>query len=271
MIFNKKILLYLSLLSGILLSLAWPQNGFAPLLFLAWIPLLIVEDYFYVNRKEVKAKRLFGLSYLTFLTWNVFTTWWVWNAAAPGSIFAFACNSLFMAAVFMLFHFTRSRTGNIIGYISLPVYWIAFEYIHLHWELSWPWLTLGNGFASYYKWIQWYEYTGILGGSLWILMVNILLFKIFFQHNPQTLNGKASSPSRVKPRDRKPQTITAVLIILVPVVYSLLRYNNYKEVSHPVNISIVQPNIDPYNEKFSGMSAHDQLLKLLRLASSVTD
>jgi apolipoprotein N-acyltransferase len=256
MISKKYFNLFLSVLSGILLSLAWPEKGFAPLLFIAWIPLLIVEDYFYTNQNKVKTKKLFGLSYFSFLIWNVLTTWWVWNATAPGSVAAFVCNSLFMTVVFMLFHFTRSKTGNVIGYISLPLYWIAFEYIHLQWELSWPWLTLGNGFASYYKWVQWYEYTGVLGGSLWILIVNILLFILFFQRQPSNF---------------KFQNIVTALIIILPVIFSLNRYNEYKENSHPVNISIVQPNIDPYNEKFSGMSEHDQLIKLLRLSSTVTD
>jgi apolipoprotein N-acyltransferase len=253
---NKKYIhLLLTFISGAFLSLAWPQKGFAPLLFIAWIPLLIVEDYFYSNQKIVKTKNLFKLSYLTFLIWNVLTTWWVWNATPVGSIAAFVCNSLFMALVFMLFHFTRCKTGNITGYVSLPVYWISFEYIHLQWELSWPWLTLGNGFASYYKWIQWYEYTGILGGSLWILAVNILLFNSF----------------KKKFTIYNLQFTIALLLIIFPISYSLIRYGNYKETSYPINISIVQPNIDPYNEKFSGMSAHDQLLKILRLASGVTD
>ncbi|MEO5570358.1 MAG: apolipoprotein N-acyltransferase [Bacteroidia bacterium] len=255
MVFKKYSGLFLSLLSGVLLFLAWPQNGFAPLLFISWIPLLIVEDYFYKERK-IKSKKLFGLSYLVFLTWNVLTTWWVWNATDIGSITAFVCNALFMTLVFMLFHFTRCKTGNVIGYISLPVYWISFEYIHLQWDLSWPWLTLGNGFASYYKWVQWYEYTGILGGSLWVLVVNILLFKIFFQS---------------KAFNFKLQAIFTVAIVIFPIIFSLIRYNSYKETSHPVNIAIVQPNIDPYNEKFSGLTSHDQLIKLLQLSSTVTD
>jgi len=256
MFFKKYTFLFLSLLSGVLLFLAWPQKGFAPLLFISWIPLLVIENDFYSNRESTKSKTLFGLSYFTFLTWNVLATWWIWNATDIGSIAAFICNSLFMALVFMLFHFTRCKTGNLIGYISLPVYWISFEYIHLQWDLSWPWLTLGNGFASYYKWIQWYEYTGILGGSLWILAVNILLFKLFF--HPHTSNFKF-------------QTIFTSLLIILPVIFSLLRYNTYEEKTLPINIAIVQPNIDPYNEKFSGLSSHDQLTKLLRLASTVTD
>ncbi|MFZ8278374.1 hypothetical protein ACO1KY_14670, partial [Staphylococcus aureus] len=43
------------------------------------------------------------------------------------------------------------------------------------WELSWPWLTLGNVFANNTHFIQWYSYTGVAGGSLFILLENILL------------------------------------------------------------------------------------------------
>ena len=54
---------------------------------------------------------------------------------------------------------------------------MCFEYIHLQdWGLSWPWLTLGNAFATHPQWVQWYEFTGTSGGSLWIMLVNILLF-----------------------------------------------------------------------------------------------
>ena len=41
---NKIQNLSLALLSGILLSLAWPAAGFAPLLFVGFIPLLIAEE-----------------------------------------------------------------------------------------------------------------------------------------------------------------------------------------------------------------------------------
>ena len=29
-------------------------------------------------------------------------------------------------------------------------------------------LTLGNAFAGHPEWVQWYEYTGTSGGTLWI-------------------------------------------------------------------------------------------------------
>ena len=50
------------------------------------------------------------------------------------------------------------------------------EYFHLNWQFSWPWLTLGNVFSTVTEFVQWYEYTGVLGGTLWILSINILIF-----------------------------------------------------------------------------------------------
>jgi apolipoprotein N-acyltransferase len=184
----------------------------------------------------------------------------VYNASAFGAGSAIICNSLFMTLVFLLFHFTRYKAGNILGYISLPVYWIAFEHLHMHWDLSWPWLTLGNGFAAYYKWIQWYEFTGVFGGSLWILVINILLFGF--------LSSFVQS-SKFKVQSLKFKAVLALLI--VPIVISLIQYDCYVEKGNAIKVAVVQPNIDPYNEKFSGMNSKEQLTKLLRLSATVVD
>jgi apolipoprotein N-acyltransferase len=60
-------------------------------------------------------------------------------------------------------------------YWVLAVFFIAFEYFHFDWDLSWPWLTLGNVFASNHGMAQFYEFTGVLGGSLWSWLANIIL------------------------------------------------------------------------------------------------
>ena len=40
------------------------------------------------------------------------------------------------------------------------------------------WLNLGNVFSEDVQWIQWYEFTGSFGGSLWILIINIGLYEV---------------------------------------------------------------------------------------------
>tara|TARA_B110000008_G_scaffold98681_1_gene101444 strand:- start:128 stop:421 length:294 start_codon:yes stop_codon:yes gene_type:complete len=81
-----------------------------------------------------------------------------------------------MSTAFWLFHKVKSATTNRLGYLSFIVLWISIEYLHLNWDLSWPWLTLGNAFANVPDVVQWYEFTGFLGGSLWVLFINVLLF-----------------------------------------------------------------------------------------------
>lgn len=256
-------LLISAFVSGILLTFAWPAAGFAPLLFIALVPLLFIEDVILKNSSTVRSIVVFRYSYVTFFTFNLLTTWWVKYASLFGAVAAILFNAIFMALVFQLFHITRKKLGskyNGWGYASLVFFWVAFEYLHMDWDLSWPWLTLGNGFAGWPLLIQWYEFTGVLGGTIWILVMNILIYK--------TLSGKLLHSAQT--RNIKPLKIVMVLIV-VPVMYSVIRYYTYSENSDPVNVAVIQPNIDPYNEKFSGMSSEAQLQRIVSLAASVTD
>ena len=163
---------------------AWPVSSLTFLIFIAWIPLLWLES-------TVKSrKKFFGLTYIAMFIWNVATTWWIWNASAPGALSAFFANSLIMCLPWLGFKIAKKRLGEKIGYVSLIAFWMCFEYIHLQdWGLSWPWLTLGNAFATHPEWVQWYEYTGTSGGTLWIMLVNILLF-LHLKNNFNREDGK---------------------------------------------------------------------------------
>lgn len=167
---KRKYLLIISILGGLLLSLAWPEKGFAPLLFIGIVPFLFIEDHILKNKINFGRISVFLFVYPGFLAWNILTTWWIWNSTITGAILAWVLNSLLMSLTFQLFHFTRRNVPYGQSIITLVFFWLGFEYFHHNWEGTWPWLSLGNGFASWYKWIQWYEFTGIFGGTLWILL-----------------------------------------------------------------------------------------------------
>jgi len=135
----------------------------------------------------------------------------------------------------------------------LVVIWLGFEYFHHHWELTWPWLTLGNGFANQVSWIQWYESTGVMGGSLWILIVNVLIFQIL----NNTFTG-------MEFKKNLRWVLALTLVLLVPISLSKIIYLSYVEKGNPIEVLIVQPNIDPYLEKYD-LPHEDQLNKLLSL------
>ncbi len=217
-----------------------------------FVPLLINEHYFFLNKKKFKNIHIFFHVYLSFFIWNALSTWWILNATIIGALLAIILNSLFQAIVFWIAHIVKRNTSTKLGFIALIVFWLSFEYIHLNWELSWPWLTLGNGLSEQVAFIQWYEYTGVLGGSLWVLLISTMLSSINIQW--------------IIDAYVKRKLIFAFLFItFFPILFSLYRYHSYAMQGNPLKVAVIQPNIDPYNDKFSGMTEHQQLERFFYL------
>ncbi|MBS1761149.1 MAG: apolipoprotein N-acyltransferase [Bacteroidetes bacterium] len=225
--------LSLAITSGLLLWVAWPVSPLTSLIFVAFVPLLWIES-------SIKNRKIFfGLTYITMFVWNVAATWWIWNASAPGAVAAFFANSFLMCLPWLGFTIVKKWKGEIIGYLSLISFWMCFEFIHLHdWGLSWPWLTLGNVFATHTEWIQWYEYTGVSGGSLWVLLSNVLIFALLKEYKE---NGRTKKYFI--------EMGSLLIILIAPVLISKSFSTKIKgEQSNTGNIVVVQPNIDPYTK-----------------------
>lgn len=227
----------LALISGILLSAGW----FAPFtvfMFLGFVPLLIIEDRISTS-ETIKRKKLHltTYSYLAFIVWNLSVTWWLFYASIEGACLAIICNPIFMCITFMAWHNLKKRLNKSWAIWMLIPIWLAYEYGHTLWDLSWSWLVLGNSFSSAINLIQWYEFTGTSGGSLWILAVNILLFQ--FIKNKEYSFKKIAKP---------------LAVIIIPIALSYAIYYIGKTPVDTKKTSyktlIIQPNVDPYNEKF---------------------
>jgi apolipoprotein N-acyltransferase len=248
-----------AVLSGILLTLSWPEiGGLTPLIFFAFVPFLWVEDSVY--RKKLKPRKIYTLSFVLFLVFNLLTTWWIYYASPGGMVMAVVFNSLLMAVPMWLYHLTRRFVGQKEGAIAFVLFWLGFEWCHFHWELSWPWLTLGNAFANNTNWVQWYEITGALGGSAWALVVNLLLFKLL----------RNRYVDRIVFREQLFTVLTGIFVLALPFFLSYrvfgkreIKGGTYKEVV------VVQPNVDPYKEKFEGgLSPEEQIERIITLAKS---
>ena len=71
-----------------------------------------------------------------------------------------------MTLLLLVYSVVKRNHKSLSDYILLPSIWISFEYLHLNWDLSWPWLNLGNVFSAKVDWVQWYTFTGgTLGGT----------------------------------------------------------------------------------------------------------
>lgn len=257
----------LALLSALVMWLAWPpHNWLAPLLFVGLVPLLIAINNIKTNAGKKIGKKIFLTAGLCFLVWNTASIYWVFNsinAVNTGfvgtivsllvSLIPYGLGALLMTFAVWMYYRLSTYTNKPIAYTGLIAFYISMEYLHQTWDLAFPWMTLGNGFAGMHQIVQWYEVTGVYGGSLWVLLSNILAFEAY-----------------QKIKNQKQYQLAGIwaLLIILPIGYSLYRYYNYEEKSVPVNVVTVQPNIDPY-EKFGSISANEQLNILTHLSDSV--
>lgn len=248
---KKLFYLLLSIISGFLLAASWPARGISSLIFIAFVPLLYIIDK--MLDKKFPALKTWPYLYLSFVLWNLLTTYWIVYASLPGAIVAIFLNAWIMSWIWMMFMRTKKVFGAFRGYVGLILFWIAYEYLHLDWDLSWPWLFIGNVFASNTSLIQWYEVTGSMGGTLWVLLVNILIYETFKEYKKKKKYFRSA--------------IVTSVILMVPIIISMIRYTTYTEKKNPVNIICVQPNIDPWG-KFSTITPDYQVNHLMDLAKT---
>ena len=220
-----------ALLSAILLAPAW-LGGSGMTLFAGFVPLLWISDSYGGSRREWWG--MFGWAALAFALWNLFTVWWIWFATPVGPVAATLASTTVNLFAFMIFHTVSKKAPKALAYVTLVAAWITSEYWYTIGDFSWPWLILGNGFSHDIWAVQWYEYTGVFGGSLWVIVVNILLFEAW------------------KARCNLRKWAAAALAFAVPAAASpVIRAAWEQPDEGSVRVSIIQPNVDCY-DKFHG-------------------
>lgn len=223
---NRRIILVL--LSVLLLSLGW-LGATGLTLLVALVPLLIISESYSDSRRDWW--RMCGWAALTFMLWYAVTIWWVWIATPIGPITAGIVGTFYNLVAFMAYHYTAKRAKRAAAYTLLVTLWIATEYAYNSADvMTFPWLLLGNGFSGDVWAVQWYEYTGIFGGTLWVLVTNISLFEIL----------------RTKSRTA---IVRALLVALLPIIFSLVLYIGYTPSERTAEIAVIQPNVPCYEDE----------------------
>ncbi|ANQ50976.1 apolipoprotein N-acyltransferase [Flammeovirga sp. MY04] len=225
---SKKWYLWLmALISGLFLGLSW--HGALPLVFIGYVPLLEIERVISISDKKYKGWKVYFFSFITLFIFNVTAYWWLWYASAWATFGAWGANAALMALPVLAYHHTRKISKGKYFHLDFVCWMIAFEYLHMHWDFSWPWLNIGNVLSYTPKLAQWYEYTGAFGGTLWILMLNIYFFSFM-------VSGR--------------KIVSIFFYLTIPITFSLYLYYTYEEEGTEIETVVVQPNIDCYSEKF---------------------
>lgn len=130
----------------------------------------------------------------------------------------------------MTYHYTSKRAPRALAYTLLVAIWLATEWAYNSADvMTFPWLLLGHGFSGDVWAVQWYEYTGIFGGTLWVLASNVAIFEIL---RTRTTTAK----------------VRAAIIVLIPIAVSLTLLISYTPSERTAEISVIQPNVPCYED-----------------------
>jgi apolipoprotein N-acyltransferase len=247
--------IFLALTGGLLLGLPWSVSPLFLVVFVAWMPLLLLEDEI---RHHPNPYAIFNYAFVSFLLWNIIGTWWITQVQWVGGILIIFANSLIQALVFWLASRIRTivRIPLLFPFLFL---WMGYEHFHLSWDLAWPWLNLGNALATAPKLIQWYEFTGVRGGTLWIILTNFAALKMYNTY-------RAKGPGSIVPIG----TLT-LLLFVIPTLGSYFIFQSFEEEGETVNIALIQPNLDPYTEKFDPQNYAQHVAAFFRTADAIVD
>lgn len=204
----KGILIF-PLLSGLLLLLGWPPIGIFPVMFLGLTP------YFFAFDEIAKLRR--GKHVAAFL--SVFTGHFLWvgyslkwlKVTSPQSyLTAITLDSLSLSLAMIPVVWVGLRYGRHWRFVFFAAAWLSVEYLNQQWLLGAPYFALGNGFGMFPQLIQHYEFTGIEGGSLWLLVSNYLIYLLISSFREKRALLKYS--------------LIASAVIFVPMLISLAMY-----------------------------------------------
>lgn len=244
--------LILTLLSSLLMSLPWifASGVLAEIAvfasFVGFVPLLILQ-------KETNGVKFTRYAIYSFVIFNLITISWVAKSAVIGVFAATLTYIVLFGVVMWLYNYVWKRAKKPLAYTILVTGWVAAERLYLNGEISFPWLNIGNSFAQNIYITQWIEYLGSTALTLWALVVNLLAFETI------------SSPKETHRR----YIIKTAAATLIPILVSVIIYFKYEEPKESITVSILQPNIDPYNEKFGGLSQIEQEDILVALLQQV--
>lgn len=243
---ERKFLVGLLISTAAILGLAFPPFPFGIFACIGFVPFLILTDR--INTYG----RYFRYSYTTFFIFCGITLYWVggfthlrdpYLMLAGGALLLF--QPLFFTVVVSVYYFVRKITRNKYSVWSFPFIWVTFEWLYALGEFAFPWLTLGNTQTYQLAKIQFADVTGVYGISLWIVIINVVVY--FLIESVLTSTSKQKSLIYI--------ALTLVLYV-APNFYTLKinTQENLNKNESSFTVGVVQPNIDPW-DKWEGANS----------------
>lgn len=190
-----------SLSSGILWGFAYQAGLQSLLAFFAMLPLLWLISV-------SKGQQAYIFPILSSLIAVLIADNTLWQRMSIGdAAFYIIIQTLIFYIPWFLYQLVRSRHNQKLAYVALVSSFLTLEWTSS--QIFGPWQALQLGFApaAFPDIIQWYGLLGATAGSLWVLSMNIQLFRIIWPSTSYT---------------RKSAIINGTLVLLLPIFYFFL-------------------------------------------------
>jgi apolipoprotein N-acyltransferase len=160
--------------SIILLVAGWLMHSFPIMIFFAFAPLFALADR--AGDSEAWEKKEWILLALTFsfLAAREFDLTFIVSSIAYAIVFTLP---------FLFYSWVRQVLGPRAGKITIILLWMSLEYIILK-LFNADAVFLADALKTKVDWMKWDQYTGYLGGTLWILMTNWLAYQALLSEKP---------------------------------------------------------------------------------------
>jgi apolipoprotein N-acyltransferase len=118
---------------------------------------------------------------IVIIIWKFSVMHWIYSDDLPlwSSIVAIliTCVTAFIPFLLYFYIINKLCIPTYCKYFLFAFVWISIEWLTFEWELAFPFHTIGYYLGNAPVLIQWYQYIGVLGGSAWILFINIAVLK----------------------------------------------------------------------------------------------
>jgi apolipoprotein N-acyltransferase len=257
----------LALLSGLMLGFSFPPSQLGVLACVGLVPLLIVLG-------DLEGPRgSFRYMYLSMVVFHIITLNWTGGYAHGNDPYMMIAGAITMT-IHPFFYFLplgfymliKKHLGAWAAITAFPFLWVGYEYSHMLSEWSFPWLTIGNSQTYDLSAMQFVSFTGVLGLSFWIVVLNVIAYILY--------SGIASGAFPALSWKAGGLAVLFFGLYLVPKMYGSIvlatappREAPLSDAGQETTIGIIQSNIDPW-AKWKG-SADQALDTYIQMTDSL--
>ncbi|KAB0664096.1 apolipoprotein N-acyltransferase [Oryzomonas japonica] len=221
--------------SGVLIALSFPTAGFSFLAWIALIPLLI-------SLEGTTLRQAFRLGFTCGLAAYILILYWInivvthfghlpWAVSIPLYLALAAWLALFYGLATLIARY--GEQGRIKLVFTLPVAWVALDFLRSFLLTGFPWAMLGHSQYRILPLIQIADLSGVYGITLLIVLTNVVLYRVL-----RAVSG-ANVPYPAK------SALLLLLLFTATLFYGFNRLNGEeKSTAPPLRVALIQGNID---------------------------